>query len=204
MQPQSMNKNVSVLLLIQDERASIEPIREALSHQEGRFRLQMRGKRANRPGPAWGRRCEPGAAGSLVAPRRERRKTKPFSQASSWGARPAYFGVLPRRGGRLALSAVRAGAADYMIKERCATDLEHLLQSVLERHRRPLDSIHVEARKAATMITLLGAKGGVGTTTVALNVGSVLAGRNNIVSAHARNSRNSFGRRVKREISQVC
>ncbi|PYT25653.1 MAG: hypothetical protein DMG57_24430 [Acidobacteria bacterium] len=111
---------------------------------------------------------------------------------------------MPRRGGRLALSAVRAGAADYMIKERCATDLEHLLQSVLERHRRPLDSIHVEARKAATMITLLGAKGGVGTTTVALNVGSVLAGRNNIVSAHARNSRNSFGRRVKREISQVC
>src|SRR4029079_4891987 len=67
-----------------------------------------------------------------------------------------------------ALSAVRAGAADYMIKERCATDLERLVQSVVERHRHPAGALRTKTsytRKAGTMITLLGAKGGVGTTT---------------------------------------
>jgi len=78
-----------------------------------------------------------------------------------------------------------------MIRDRCATDLERVVQSVLERHRRSLDSTQVEtasARKAGTTITLLGAKGGVGTTTLALNVGCVLARRNKAIVAELRST----------------
>ncbi len=43
-------------------------------------------------------------------------------------------------------------------------------------------------QKTGTMITLLGAKGGVGTTTLALNVGSVLARRNKAIVAELRST----------------
>jgi len=188
MQTQSLNKNVSVLL-IQDDRASIEPIREALAHQEGRFRLQCVGSV-----PTGLARLGGGGVNlvllDLSLPHGEGDERLSHFHKLHRGAPDLPIVVLCRAEEEdFALSAVRAGAADYMIKERCATDLERLLQSVLERHRRPLDSIHEEAspaRKTATMIALLGAKGGVGTTTVALNVGSVLARRNKAIVAELR------------------
>lgn len=89
----------------------------------------------------------------------------------------------------LALSAVRAGAADYMIKDRCATDLERVVQSVMERYSRPPDFARRQTPplpKPGTIITVMGVKGGVGTTTLALNVGSVLARRNKAIVAELR------------------
>src|SRR5438552_2899865 len=183
-----MNKNVLVLL-IDDDPASIEPIRGALAHQEGRFRLQCVGSV-----PTGLARLGGGGVNlvllDLSLPRgKEDEELSHFHKLHVEAPNLPIVVLCSAEEEDLALSAVRAGAADYMIKERCATDLERLLQSVIERHRRPLDSIHVEAapaRKAATMITLLGAKGGVGTTTVALNVGSVLARRNKAIVAEIR------------------
>jgi len=188
MRRESMDKNVLVLL-IADDPASIELIREVLTHHEGRFRLQCAGSVAT------GIARVAGGGVSVVL----------LDLASSRGAEddglrhfralhdasPGVPIVVLCRAEKedLALSAVRGGAADYLIKERCGTDLDRLLQSVVERCRRPPDSTPRDTSvtpKAGKTITVLGAKGGVGATTIALNVGSVLARRNKAIVAELR------------------
>jgi pilus assembly protein CpaE len=70
----------------------------------------------------------------------------------------------------LGLKAMRAGAADYLIKEQLGDGLGRAVRTAIE-----LGANRKPARRAGEILTLLGAKGGAGTTTVALNVASVLA-----------------------------
>lgn len=70
----------------------------------------------------------------------------------------------------LALQAMRAGAAGYVIKGASGDSLGRAIRTGLE-----LGANAEPPRKAGEVITLLGAKGGAGTTTVALNVAAVLA-----------------------------
>jgi len=187
---ETLNTNVLVLL-IEDDPAGVEPIREALAHRAGWSRLQCVGSVAT--GIA---RIAGGGVSvvllNLSMPRGDGDDGLSHFRRLHAGAPGVPIVVLCRAEQEsLALSAVRAGAADYMIRDRCATDLERVVQSVLERHRRSLDSTQVEtasARKAGTTITLLGAKGGVGTTTLALNVGCVLARRNKAIVAELRST----------------
>jgi pilus assembly protein CpaE len=78
----------------------------------------------------------------------------------------------------LALKAMRAGAADYIIKERWAASLGSVAASAIKLRDTPVE---INAGKPAPasnrgrVIAFLGAKGGVGATTVALNVAAVLA-----------------------------
>ena len=184
--------NTTVLvLLIEDNPASVEPIREALAHRAGWSRLQCVGSVAT--GIA---RIAGGGVSVVLLDLSMSRGDwddglSHFHRLHA-GAPGVPIVVLCRAEEEsLALRAVRAGAADYMISERCATDLERLVQSVLERNRRALDSTPVEtasARKTGTLITLLGAKGGVGTTTLALNVGCVLARRHKAIVAEIRST----------------
>ena len=190
MRPDSMDKNILVLL-ISDDQAGTELIRGGLAHREGWFKLQCVGSL-----PTGLARIAGGGVKVVLL-------DLPLScgdggeRLSSFHtlheAAPGVPIVLLCRGEEenLALSAVRHGAADYMLKERCATDLSRLLLSVVERQSRPIDPVRAEglpARKPGTIITVLGAKGGVGTTTVALNVGSVLAQRNKAIVAELRST----------------
>ena len=183
-----MNKNVLVLL-IEDDPASIEPIREALGHRESWFKLQCVGSV-----PTGIARIAGGGVNvvllDLSLSRDECGEGLRNLQKLRDEAADLPIVVLCRAGEEnLALGAVHAGAADYMLKEHCATGLERLLQSVVERHSRPFVSTHIDsspARKTGTIITLLGVKGGVGTTTVALNVGAVLARQNKAIVAELR------------------
>jgi pilus assembly protein CpaE len=77
----------------------------------------------------------------------------------------------------VAIKAMRAGAADYVIKERCADNLRGAIRSVSE-----MRGNRAQPHKTGGIIALLGAKGGAGTTTVALNVASVLAQQRNKVA----------------------
>jgi len=187
---ETLNTTVLVLL-IEDNPASIEPIREALAHRAGWSRLQCVGSVAT------GIARIAGGGVSVVLLDLSMSRGDGDDGLSHFhrlhaGAPGVPIVVLCRvEEESLALRAVRAGAADYMISERCATDLERLVQSVLERNRRALDSTPVEtasARKTGTLITLLGAKGGVGTTTLALNVGCVLARRHTAIVAEIRST----------------
>lgn len=74
----------------------------------------------------------------------------------------------------VAMQAVQKGAQDYLIKGQAnGTQIARALRHALERHRRSKDS-GSSARKAR-LLAFVGAKGGVGTTTVALNVAAALA-----------------------------
>jgi pilus assembly protein CpaE len=70
---------------------------------------------------------------------------------------------------------VREGAEDYLIKETVtAHTLSSSLRFAVERNRAKLSQ---KRGKPGKIFTFMGAKGGVGTTTVALNVAAVLAQR---------------------------
>lgn len=86
----------------------------------------------------------------------------------------------------LVMRAIRAGTADYLARERCVTDLCPMVYSALERgHAQTESPIQrtPEARKRARIVTLLGGKGGVGTTTVALNLATALAQTKSVILA---------------------
>src|SRR5690348_8536641 len=86
----------------------------------------------------------------------------------------------------LVMRAIRAGTAYYLAKERCVTDLCPLVYSALERGDAQTESLiqrTPEPRKKATIVTLLGGKGGVGTTTVALNLATALAQTKSVILA---------------------
>src|SRR5579862_4916247 len=85
----------------------------------------------------------------------------------------------------LALQAMKAGAADYLRQDQCADSLIQVVRAVVERSRAPRqgDGPTIASRKLARIIAILGVKGGVGTTTVALNVASELARRHKVILA---------------------
>ena len=89
----------------------------------------------------------------------------------------------------LALRAMRAGAADYLIKERCNEGIGRIIRSAIEQGRKQLDSRNLSARVSRLnggIIAFIGAKGGVGATTVALNVASALARRGRVILVEIR------------------
>ena len=81
----------------------------------------------------------------------------------------------------LALSAVREGAQDYLVKGRVSgASLVRCLRYSVERHRKaPVEGPAAQQRpKTGRILSFIGAKGGAGTTTVALNVAAALARQN--------------------------
>jgi MinD-like ATPase involved in chromosome partitioning or flagellar assembly/CheY-like chemotaxis protein len=201
MRTQTENTNVLVVL-IEDDPASVEPIRAALAQREGRCRLQCAGSV-----PTGLARVAGGGVSLILLDLSLARANgddalSHFHKLYGEAAGVPIVVLCRAEEESLALSAVRAGAADYMIKERCATDLERLVQSVVERQHHPAASRRTEtvsSRKTGTMITLLGAKGGVGTTTLALNVGSVLARRNKAIVAELRPSLGTLSQFVRQQ-----
>ncbi len=89
----------------------------------------------------------------------------------------------------LALRAMRAGAADYLPKEGSSDERQRTIRSCIELIRNQqgcLTSSGFVARRAGGTISFIGAKGGVGATTVALNIASVLARRSKVILAEIR------------------
>jgi Flp pilus assembly CpaE family ATPase len=75
----------------------------------------------------------------------------------------------------LALRAIQEGAEDYLVKSRCDPDL--LLRTVMHaivRHESRPRASSAQTRVQATVLGIFGAKGGVGTTTVACNLAAEL------------------------------
>ena len=89
----------------------------------------------------------------------------------------------------LALKAVRAGATDCVRKDQLGSGLCRVLHSAVEMARNALPA-HVlkmpDRRINDGIIAFLGAKGGVGTTTVALNIATTLARRSTVILVEMR------------------
>ena len=93
----------------------------------------------------------------------------------------------------VALTAVRAGAEDFLAKSRLEPELLlHTLRYSVERHARRarLQAPPLEMRKRRGRVTgFLGVKGGVGATTIAVNVAAALAaGQRRVILAELRDS----------------
>lgn len=88
----------------------------------------------------------------------------------------------------LALQAMRAGAADYVRKQHSSEGLAQVLRAAVERSRNAAHTSvsSVASSPKAGILAVLGAKGGVGTTTVALNVASDLARRHKVILVEMR------------------
>lgn len=84
----------------------------------------------------------------------------------------------------LALRAMRAGAADLLLMAASGSGIAPLLRSAAERVRQPLDASRAPAAapsRTGTALAFMGAKGGAGATTVALNVAAALAKRHKVI-----------------------
>jgi Flp pilus assembly CpaE family ATPase len=88
----------------------------------------------------------------------------------------------------LALKAMRAGAADYLLKKASNNGMNGAIRSALELARRQLHARNASRAKsrAGGTISFIGAKGGVGATTVAFNVASVLARNSKVILVEMR------------------
>ncbi len=89
----------------------------------------------------------------------------------------------------VALEAMREGAADTLQRGQCGGSGGKVLRTVLQRKRNvvePSGPRIPDLTPQGTVIALLGAKGGVGTTTVALNVASVLSRQHKVILAEMR------------------
>ena len=86
------------------------------------------------------------------------------------------------------MRAIHAGAADYLAKDRCDADLPRLVHSALTaRYAQPGANLKIrDSRQNGTIVALLGAKGGVGNTTVALNLAVALAQSHKVILAELR------------------
>jgi MinD-like ATPase involved in chromosome partitioning or flagellar assembly/ActR/RegA family two-component response regulator len=85
----------------------------------------------------------------------------------------------------LAVEAMREGAQDYLVKGQVDSSLlVRSMRYAIERHRAQAKQLRkAQPVKAGKVLGFIGAKGGVGTTTVALNVASILAQQKKAVIA---------------------
>ena len=85
----------------------------------------------------------------------------------------------------LSIKAMQAGAQDFLAKDRInGPALVRIIRFALERHRQLADRLrHAASGRKGRVLTFIGAKGGVGTTTVALNMAIALARRGKPVAA---------------------
>src|SRR5687767_1303901 len=100
----------------------------------------------------------------------------------------------------LSLQAVRQGAQDFIVKSSAnGPTLVRSARYAIERHRASVDQMQDRMRQTkrrtnpGRVIGFLGAKGGVGATTVALNVAAALAGpTRSVIAAELRAEPGSF------------
>ena len=85
----------------------------------------------------------------------------------------------------LAETAMRKGAADYLIREAYEVDLLRILGSTVAKISRPVVSNRPApgSTKRSRVLACMGAKGGAGTTTIAFNVASALAQDHSVILA---------------------
>lgn len=100
----------------------------------------------------------------------------------------------------LAMQAVREGAEDYLVKGNVrGRSLVRVIRYTIERHRaRHGPPEHAARRSAGRVVGFIGAKGGVGTTTVALNVATAMVKHGHSVVAAELNAWGTFAAHLNR------
>ena len=183
-----MDQDPTVLLIDQDS-AAIDSIRRVLGDQASRLKLRRVADVPTAVARIWGGGIDlvllnlaaganpveiPGSAENPLAPFRE-------LQEKTQGV-PLVI-LCDSAGEGLARAAVQQGAAAYVLLEACAADLLKVLRTAAG--KAALSPVTprtlAPSGKGGKIIAFMGAKGGVGTTTVALNVAAALASRRRVI-----------------------
>jgi len=196
------------VLLIHEVSAYTEPIRQALPESEG-FHLQ----RAARLPFALARIAGGGVDAILVdlSSSEKTESEKLESVAKLRGAAPhlpiiVLCDVLSDSANDALANLTAHGASAFLTIAQCKTDLRTLVQRLTE--DRGVTSVQqpiavrsiqqpIEPQKTGAIMAVLGSKGGVGATTVALNVAWVLAQSQRVILAEFRPSRGTLSQYFK-------
>jgi pilus assembly protein CpaE len=185
-----MDQDLTVLLIDEDA-AALDSIRRVLGDQASRFKLRRIADVPTALARIWGGGVDlvllnlpasaslddvRGPAENPVAPFRELREKAPGI--------PVVILCDPAGEG-LARTAVQQGAAAYLLRDALEADLIKALR--LAAGKAALSSTTLRtltpSGKGGKIIAFMGAKGGVGTTTVAMNVAAVLAAHRRVILA---------------------
>lgn len=179
----------SLVLLIHEVSSDIEPIRQALSELDG-FHLQC----VTRLPFALARIAGGGVDGIVVdlssSERPESEKLDSVLKLRSTAPHLPMV-VLSDSANDAMSSLTTHGASAFLTKQQCKTDLKALLQR-LTGDRGVSSSQRMEPQKTGAIVAVLGSKGGVGATTVALNVACFLAHNQRAILAELRPSRGTL------------
>src|SRR5579863_4097323 len=179
-----MDKNTFVLL-VDETSSAIDPIREALADQTDRYRLQW----VDDVSTALARIAGGGVDIVLMrlgpAGSSESDRWDAFLRLHAGAEKVPIVVVCDAADQNLAERAMQKGAADYLIREAYDIDLLRVLSSTVGKLNPLLESGRTAPRSAkrGRVLAFMGAKGGAGTTTVALNVATALAQHHSVILA---------------------
>lgn len=179
-----MNRT-AFILLIHEASSEVEPVREALL-TDGGFRLQS----VTRLSAALARIAGGGVDGivlDLISPERgESEKLADFLTLKREAPDTPIVVVCGSEDDPLMRLTARVGASASLHAGQCKTGLSVVLRGLIEARAEAGDSAASESREHGTLVSVLGSKGGVGTTTVALNVACALAQEQQVILAEVR------------------
>jgi len=183
-----MDKN-ALILLIQENSSNEEYLRRILENGEGRLRVQSIESLATAVARIAGGGVDLVILDLSLSQKTEIEKLDSFLKLRAKAAQVPLVVVYDSEDDSLLLRSVRAGDVHYLLRARCDTDLNPLVHSAIGKRLVQLDPrplLVPKPRKAGAVSTFLGSKGGVGTTTVALNVASALAPWGKVILAELR------------------
>jgi pilus assembly protein CpaE len=179
------------VLLIDEDAAALDSIRRALGDQASRFKLRRIADVPTALARIWGGGIDlvllnlPASASADEMCRSAENPLAPFRELREKAQGVPVVILCDPAGEGLARTAVQQGAAAYLLREAWEADLLKVLRSAAGKAAIPSTILRTRAPtgKAGKIVAFMGAKGGVGTTTVAMNVATVLAAHRRVILA---------------------
>jgi CheY-like chemotaxis protein len=171
-----------LIILIDESSTGIDSIRRALGDQAGQFRLRRVADVPTALARIWG-----GGVGmvlmNLADAGSSEDRLAPFVELRT-GAQGVPIVILCASADEsLAERAVSEGASDYLIREAYDVDLLKVVRSLTRKPDSSAASSAALSGKRGRVLAFMGAKGGAGVTTTALNVAAALAEHHSVILA---------------------
>ena len=173
----------TLILLIDESSTGIDSVRRALGDQATHFKLRRVPDVPTALARIWGGGVDMVLMNLPDAGSSEGDRLAPFVELRT-GAQGLPIVILCASADEnLAERAVREGASDYLIREAYDVDLLKAVRSVTKKPDLSPAFSTTLAGKRGKVLAFMGSKGGVGATTVALNVAAALAERHQVILA---------------------
>ncbi len=177
------------VLLINEDSAVIDSIQRVLGGQASRFKLRRVADVPTGLARIWGGGIDlvllnlPASANPAEIGGCAENPLAPFRELQEKAQGVPVVVLCDSAGEDLARTAVQHGASAYLLREAFEPDLLEVLRSVAGKAALSSTILRTltPAGKGGKIIAFMGAKGGVGTTTVALNVAAALAGHRRVI-----------------------